>query len=220
MSVASMLGNLKDRALDSTYDAYIREEYDAWAAESFVAEEGEYDAAMLVLPKVLNAKQMEKLKTMEERYQQNREYASRYGFEAGLFSGFQLFFVGDGISEDGFERYLMKSLMEMPGMQRHVDYYARNDEILRLGKELDEELTEENKEHVVSVECAWGQRIHSAACHAFYCGYRAALRITDTVGGLESLSMINHTLLLEYRLGYIDSYEHVEREHERKKKTA
>lgn len=220
MSVASMLGNLKDRALDSTYDAYIREEYDAWAAESFVAEEGEYDAAMLVLPKVLNAKQMEKLKTMEERYQQNREYASRYGFEAGLFSGFQLFFVGDGISEDGFERYLMKSLMEMPGMQRHVDYYARNDEILRLGKELDEELTEENKEHVVSVECAWGQRIHSAACHAFYCGYRAALRITDTVGGLESLSMINHTLLLEYRLGYIDSYEQVEREQERKKKTA
>ncbi len=55
----------------------------------------------------------------------------------------------------------MKSLMEMPGMQRHVDYYARNDEILRLGKELGEELTDENKEHVVSLECAWGQRIFS-----------------------------------------------------------
>ena len=220
MSVASMLGNLKDRALDSTYDAYIREEYDAWAAESFVAEEGEYDAAMLVLPKVLNANQMDKLKTMEERYQQNREYASRYGFEAGLFSGFQLFFIGDGISEDGFERYLMKSLMEMPGMQRHVDYYARNDEILRLSKDLDEELAEENKEHVVSVECAWGQRIHSAACHAFYCGYRAALKVIDAVGGLQSMSMIDHTLLLEYRLGYINSYEQVERELERKKKTA
>lgn len=40
-------------------------------------------------------------------------------------------------------------------MQRHVDYYARNDEILRLGKELGEELTDENKEHVVSLECAW-----------------------------------------------------------------
>jgi len=61
MSVASMLGNLKDRALDSTYDAYIREEYDAWAAESFVAEEGEYDAAMLVLPKVLNANQIPRI---------------------------------------------------------------------------------------------------------------------------------------------------------------
>ena len=114
----------------------------------------------------------------------------------------------------------MKSLMEMPGMQRHVDYYARNDEILRLGKVLGEELTDENKEHVVSLECAWGQRIHSFACHAFYCGYRAALRVIDAVGGLESMSMIDHTLLLEYRLGYIGSYEQVEREQERKKKTS
>ena len=31
---------------------------------------------------------------------------------------------------------------------------------------------------------------------------------------------IDHTLLLEYRLGYIGSYEQVEREQERKKKTA
>jgi len=34
------------------------------------------------------------------------------------------------------------------------------------------------------------------------------------------MSMIDHTLLLEYRLGYIGSYEQVEREQERKKKTA
>lgn len=45
MSVASMLENMKRRALDSTYDAYICEEYDAWAVESFATEEGEYDAA-------------------------------------------------------------------------------------------------------------------------------------------------------------------------------
>ena len=148
MSVASMLENMKRRALDSTYDAYICEEYDAWAVESFATEEGEYNAARLELPKVLSSEQMEKLKTMEERYQQNRKYASHYGFEAGLFSGFQLFFSGNGITEDGFDRYLMKSLMEMPGMQRHVDYYARNDEILRLGKELGEELTEIGRAHV------------------------------------------------------------------------
>ena len=76
MSVASMLENMKRRALDSTYDAYICEEYDAWAVESFATEEGEYDAARLELPKVLSSEQMEKLKTMEERYRQNRKYAS------------------------------------------------------------------------------------------------------------------------------------------------
>lgn len=81
MSVASMLENMKRRALDSTYDAYICEEYDAWAVESFATEEGEYDAARLELPKVLSSEQMEKLKTMEERYRQNRKYASHYTLE-------------------------------------------------------------------------------------------------------------------------------------------
>ena len=50
MSVASMLENMKRRALDSTNDAYISEEYDAWAVESFATEEGEYDAARLEMP--------------------------------------------------------------------------------------------------------------------------------------------------------------------------
>ena len=220
MSVASMLEKMGRRAFDSTYEAYIHEVYDAWAENAFATEECEYDAAMQVLPKVLSGEQLDKLKAMEESYQQNREYASRYGFEAGLFSGFQAFFDHGDLTEDGFERHLMKSLMEMPGMQRHVDYHARNDDILRLGKELVEELTEEDKEHVVSVECAWGQRIHTAACHAFYCGYRAALEVIDTVEDLRSMSMINHTLLLEYNLGYINSYEQIERELERKKITA
>ena len=58
MSVASMLENMKRRALDSTYDAYISEEYDAWAVESFATEEGEYDAARLELPKVLSSEQI------------------------------------------------------------------------------------------------------------------------------------------------------------------
>ena len=34
MSVASMLENMKRRALDSTYDAYICDENDALSAES------------------------------------------------------------------------------------------------------------------------------------------------------------------------------------------
>lgn len=54
MSVASMLENMKRRALDSTYDAYICEEYDAWAVESFATEEGEYDAARLEISRRQN----------------------------------------------------------------------------------------------------------------------------------------------------------------------
>ena len=213
MSVASMLENMKRRALDSTYDAYICEEYDAWAVESFATEEGEYDAARLELPKVLSSEQMEKLKTMEERYQQNRKYASHYGFEAGLFSGFQLFFSGNGITEDGFDRYLMKSLMEMPGMQRHTLFLKMHDENKKLIEQLEIDGDEERREHLTSIECAWEQRVHWAACHSFYCGYRAAVKVLTAVEGVSTFDMVPHTLLLEYHLGYTKSYDQTEQQH-------
>ena len=213
MSVASMLENMKRRALDSTYDAYISEEYDAWAVESFATEEGEYDAARLELPKVLSSEQMEKLKTMEERYRQNRKYASHYGFEAGLFSGFQLFFSGNGITEDGFDRYLMKSLMEMPGMQRHTLFLQMHNENQKFIEQLEIDGDEERREHLTSIECAWEQRVHWAACHSFYCGYRAAVKVLTAVDGVNAFDMIPHTLLLEYHLGYTKSYDQTEQQH-------
>lgn len=215
MSVRTMLEEMKMRAFDSTYDEHIREEYAGWAEENYKEEEGEYAEAMRTLSKVLSADQMDKLKTMEANYLKNREYAAHYGFEAGLYSGFSQFFAGTDASEIGLESSLMKSLMEMPGMKRHIDFHERNSDNLKLGEELDAVMSEENQEHLVSVECAWGQRIHSAACHAFYCGYRAALQIIDTINPLGSIGMIQNTLLLEYKLGYINSYEQFERACER-----
>ena len=215
MSVRTMLEEMKKRAFDSAYDEYIQEEYAGWAEENYKEEEGEYAEAMRSLPKVLSAEQMDKLKTMEANYQKNCEYAARYGFEAGLYSGFSQFFAGTDASESGLESSLMKSLMEMPGMTRHIDFHERNSDNLKLGEELDAGLSEDSQEHLVSVECAWGQRIHSAACHAFYCGYRAALQIIDTSHPLDAMEMIQNTLLLEYKLGYINSYEQVE-QHRRK----
>lgn len=211
MSVKSMLEAMKMRAFSSAYDEYICEEYTEWAGNNFEVEEGEYAKAMQLLPTVLSSEQMEKIRTMEVNYRQNREYAARYGFDAGLFSGFHQYFAGADISEEGLDATLMKRLLEMPGMMQHMDFYKRNSANLKLVEELDTELSKEAQEHLVSLECAWGQRIHSAACHSFYCGYRAALQVIETINPLDSCKMIQNTLLLEYKLGYINSYEQVER---------
>lgn len=216
MSVKAMLDEMWDRAFDKTYDAYIREDYDRWAKKEFLTEEGEYDAAEKALPSALTPEQMEKLQQMEHNYQMNREYASRYGFKAGLFSGFNQYFTGTCAAEEGFDVTLEKNLMEMPGMQRHFEPSIRRDEIHKIIEELDPILSDENKEHLVSIECAWDQRIHSAACHSFYCGYRACLEILDSVKSMESIHMLAGTLMLEHHLGYISSYEQVERKQERK----
>ena len=220
MSVTSMLEEMKKRTFSAAYDEYIQKDYDEWANENYDVEEGEYGEAMQVLPEILSNEQMGKLKEMEEKYRQNLEYASRYGFEAGLFSGFNQYFAGADVADEGLEANLMKNLLEMPGMQRHFGFHERNTDILRLGEELEAELSEENHEHVISVECAWGQRIHSAACQGFYCGYRASLQVIDTIRSLDSTKMIRNTLALEYQLGYIRSYEQKEREKERTAHTA
>ena len=220
MTVQNALEEMKERAFAPAFQKYLFDTYKVLAQTDFSEEEKDYTAAEDYFTTTLEQSENEILSQIKTNYEAKLRYASRYAFNAGLYSGFVQHFSNKDLVVDGVEKHLMQALFEMPGMQRHVDYYARNDEILRLGKELGEELTDENKEHVVSLECAWGQRIHSFACHAFYCGYRAALRVIDAVGGLESMSMIDHTLLLEYRLGYIGSYEQVEREQERKKKTA
>lgn len=211
MSVQTMLKEMSYRAFDSSYDNYLKADYDKWTKDAYQEEEQEYAVASAELAKILDAQQSEKLEATEKNYQANREYAARYGFQAGLFSGFGQYFGDLNVSEEGFDGALMKNLLEMPGMARHFEFYNRNEDILLLVKELDESLDEVAKEHLVSIECAWGQRIYSAACHSFYCGYRAAIALIDTVSPMEGYRMIANTLMLEYKLGYTRSYEEVER---------
>ena len=211
MSVQEMLKGMSSRAFNASYDAYMRNAYGLWAETDFKEEEHGYAKGVQDLDSVLTEEQHKKLKIMEENYRHNVEYASRYGFKAGLYSGFSQYFIGTEVAYDSFESTLMKNLMEMPGMIRHQSFYNRNEDNLTIANALKESLEERIYEHIVSIECAWGQRIHSAACHGFYCGYRAALNLIDDIKPLDSSRMIQHTLLLEYHLGYISSYDEIER---------
>lgn len=211
MSVQDMLKEMSSRAFNSSYDSYMRNAYDLWVETDFKEEENDYAKGVQALGSVLTEEQRQKLRAMEENYQHNMEYASRYGFKAGLYSGFSQYFIGTEAAYDSFESTLMKNLMELPSMTRHQAYCQRSEDNLEIANALRESLDESTYEHVVSVECAWGQRIHSAACHGFYCGYRAALNLIDDIKPLDSSRMIQHTLLLEYHLGYIGSYEEIER---------
>ena len=211
MGVQEMLKEMSNRAFNASYDAYMRNAYDLWAETDFKEEEHDYAKSVQDLDSVLTEEQRKKLKIMEENYRHNMEYASRYGFKAGLYSGFSQFFIGTEAAYDSFEATLMKNLMEMPGMIRHQSFYKRNDDNLTIANALKESLEDRIYEYIVSIECAWGQRIHSAACHGFYWGYRAALNLIDDIKPLDSSRMIQHTLLLEYHLGYISSYDEIER---------
>ena len=130
MGVQEMLKEMSNRAFNASYDAYMRNAYDLWAETDFKEEEHDYAKSVQDLDSVLTEEQRKKLKIMEENYRHNMEYASRYGFKAGLYSGFSQFFIGTEAAYDSFEATLMKNLMEMPGMIRHQSFYKRNDDNL------------------------------------------------------------------------------------------
>ena len=107
----------------------------------------------------------------------------------------------------------MQNLFKMPGMQCHTLFFQLLDENQKLIQQLESDDNGERQEHLTSIECAWEQRVHWAACHSFYCGYRAAVKVLTAVDGVNAFDMIPHTLLLEYHLGYTKSYDQTEQQH-------
>lgn len=148
MSVQDMLKEMSSRVFNSSYDSYMRNAYDLWAETDFKEEESDYAKGVQALDSVLTEEQQQKLKAMEENYQHNMEYASRYGFKAGLYSGFSQYFIGTEVAYDSFESTLMKNLMEMPGMIRHQSFYNRNEDNLTIANALKESLEERIYEHM------------------------------------------------------------------------
>ena len=64
---------------------------------------------------------------------------------------------------------------------------------------------------MVSISCAWQQRIYNAAMDGFYCGYRAAYDLMEAIQPLVKAENMNKILTMEYHLGYIKPYSEVER---------
>ena len=72
-------------------------------------------------------------------------------------------------------------------------------------------LCEGDREHMVSIVCAWQQRVYSAAFDGFYCGFRAAYDIMEEIMPLVKVQNMDKILTMEYHMGYIKPYSEVER---------
>ena len=73
-------------------------------------------------------------------------------------------------------------------------------------------LSEEDREYMVSITCAWQQRVYSAAHDGFYCGFRAAYDIIEAIVPMAKIRNIDKILTTEYLMGYIQPYSEVERQ--------
>ena len=218
MAVKTTLSEIARGALGSSYLDAIKVMYQH-AVEDGVFEtvESEYTTGVDALNTVFSPGQTEQLAEYEHTCSSIRDYSARYGFLAGLYCGFKQYFTPEVEDDGGFMKYVNDEICRMPRMKRHKEYF---DDVIRRNKlacAMEEETDDTIRYYVVSIESAWGQRAYSASVDGFYLGYRAAIVILETVEpqNWPALAMERNLLMMEHRLGFIKSYEEIERNKER-----
>lgn len=155
--------------LDALYGAY-----EADPDKSYALAEEDYQRAVRALDKI-PSKQKTLLEEAQRRYAENRAYAARYGFFCGLFVGVRWSFDHEGPGKDeGFMELVERGLFMVPGMERHRRYFENQGRCNSIYDEMNKALGKGWKENLVSIDCAWDERIHHAAYTGFHCGYAVA----------------------------------------------
>ena len=208
MNVKEILEGMAARAFSDSFLDGVCELYDARDNGST---EADYETGMAQLAGILNDDQKADLLEMEQAYKARRNYASVYGFKCGLYGAFRQHFSQHVDKDGGFQDLVCNDLLMQPKMQRHHENYANIECCNSLDATISETLSEADQEHLVSIGCAWQQRIYNAAMDGFYCGYRAAYDLMEAIHPLVKAENMDKILTMEYHLGYIKPYSEVER---------
>lgn len=208
MKVQDILTEMESRAFG---DAYISGISAIYNAADFEGTEHDYTLGFNRLNELLSADQKDALAQMERTYEARRAYAAQYGFKCGIYEAFRQYFCFSDVKDGGFQDLVCDDLLMQPKMQRHHENYANIELCNQIDRAITESLSKEDQEHMVSVVCAWQQRVYSAAMDGFYCGYRAAYEIMEAIKPLVKIKNIDKILTMEYHLGYIKPYSEVER---------
>ena len=208
MNVKEILEGMAARAFSASFLDGVCELYDARDNGST---EADYETGMAQLAGILNDDQKADLQEMEQAYKARRNCASVYGFKCGLYGAFRQHFGQHTAQDGGFQDLVCNDLLMQPKMQRHHENYANIERCNSLDATISETLSEADQEHLVSISCAWQQRIYNAAMDGFYCGYRAAYDLMEVIHPLVKAENMDKILTMEYHLGYIKPYSEVER---------
>ena len=208
MNVKNLLSGMESRAMDTQFQQDICALY---FPKDYGDTEPDCKAGYEHLLPLLTDEQKMSLEQMEQAYVQRRNYASQYGFKCGLFGAFRQFFGCSNAKDGGFQDLVVDDLLTQPRMQRHHENFTNIVLCNELDRSIMDALSEENKEHMVSIVCAWQQRVYSAAFDGFYSGYRAAYDLMEDLMPLVKVENMDKILTMEYYMGYIKPYSEVER---------
>ena len=207
MNVRDLLCGMEDRAMDSQFQKDICAIYHP---KDFGDTEPDCEVGYSHLLPLLTVDQKTSLEKMEQAYIQRRAYAAKYGFKCGMYGAFRQYFGASVAQDAGFQDLLCDDLLTQPGMQRHQENYADIELCNQLEQSIMDTLSEEDREYMVNITCAWQQRVYSAAHDGFYCGFRAAYDVMDAIVPMAKIRNMEKILITEYLMGYIQPYSEIE----------
>lgn len=212
MDTRKILAALEKRVFDPEYVKALENAYAEDVAKgTFDIQEGEYNEAVPYLETHLSKEQKVILHGIEADYRKKRICASEYPFCCGLMCAFEQLFSPEAQQRFDYDTAVQGGMCTMPAMTRHLEYYETSQRILDQSEALMEAVDLETREHIISINCAWDQRVHSQTINAFYLGYRAGLEIMERVQPMSSYKLTSKKLYLEYELGFTTPYEQRER---------
>lgn len=114
MTVQNALEEMKERAFAPAFQKYLFDTYKVLAQTDFSEEEKDYTAAEDYFTTTLEQSENEILSQIKTNYEAKLRYASRYAFNAGLYSGFVQHFSNQDLVVDGLKSISCRLSLRCP----------------------------------------------------------------------------------------------------------
>lgn len=162
-----------DKKLSELFNAYLLSVKQIEHDENLITDT-DYTEGKAALEQMLSDEQKTVLADIEKSWRKNIKLMMIFGFFSGLCVNLKKTSVVD--EERLFDELIVNAVLTKPGIINYPDYYNERQHTLKLSASLECQLDEDGKEHLVSIECAWDEKLYNILRHAFHLG----LLIADT----------------------------------------
>lgn len=149
--------------LDSILEKY---QHDLEASGSDIMER-ELQDSIEPLSRGLSALQKKDLSRLEQLFRDNMLVAMRFAFSRGIYAGF------DELTsmQVAFLTLVQNELLTCPNMKKYPAYRRRSDMILDICYNMEKQLEGSLREHFISFECGWDERLQGVSFQSFSLGW-------------------------------------------------
>lgn len=212
MTTNDWITKLEAKIFDADMEAAIRGAYDCMAKNGGIYEKTEQACAASeqTLSETLSKEQTDKIARYRQCAAAQMYCVSKYGFTAGLINA--IFCYRDTANKIPINggALIEQQISVDQSAEVLAAVKALTDECLTIDAGLQQELPGDLYEHVVSITCAWDERIHFSGIYGYYLGYRTALSLLQTLFPTAPVIMEPLTLILEHHMGLNRTFEESE----------